>query len=420
MITRRALMSALAASRTAEWVVVEREQELGSYDDETNVERSERRHRFSIVVHHDTTAGRGTARIERDAGGDARDAIRHAVALAHQSIGRPWRGPPPAAPAKVVLEDPTLESGSLPEQAREIVAALPRNAETAYAARVELLRERVRLVTHAGFERSWTATSLRGDVLVRRGDRAVEVTRHARTRGDLDLPRAAAAAAADLDSLGRAGAATTGRCAVILTTGALLHDGGLGLWRVFAEHADAALERRGLARYRPGAPVAAGADRAAEPLGVTSDGVRSRGLWSAPVADDAGPVRRFTLIERGVAVGLGLSVEEAARRGVSPNGGVRNLVVSQGTWNGQPPPAQTLEVLRLAFATIDASTGAARLGVRLGLEHGPGGPRPVTDCTLDLDLIAGLAAARRSNDLVTTPGYEGPGRVWLDDVPVAG
>src|SRR5437868_1530326 len=73
---------------------------------------------------------------------------------------------------------------------------------------------------------------------------------------------------------------------------------------------------------------------AAAPTTITSDGARDYGLRSAPVGEEGDAIRKFPLIERGISSGLALSMREAALRGQDPNGGVRNLVIAPGLWNG--------------------------------------------------------------------------------------
>src|SRR5262249_27615658 len=126
-----------------------------------------------------------------------------------------------------------------------------------------------------------------------------------------------------------------------------------GLWTVFAQQADSAVERRGLTRYRLHADLARGASQLPEPLSITSNGALDFAPPSAPVTDAAVAIRSFPLVDRGVAVGLGLSPREAALRTTDPNGGVRNLVVAPGTWSPAPSPTiRTIEIRRLHAITI--------------------------------------------------------------------
>ncbi|HMG57579.1 MAG TPA: hypothetical protein VK601_28960, partial [Kofleriaceae bacterium] len=191
-----------------------------------------------------------------------------------------------------------------------------------------------------------------------------------------------------------------------------------GLWSIFAHQADATVERQGLTRYRLRAEIARGASQLPEPLSITSNGALDFAQLSVPVTDDAVAIRSFPLLDRGIAVGLGLSPREAALRATAPNGGVRNLVVAPGTWSPAPSPTppRTIEVRRLHAVTIDPYTGDASLDIALALDHRPNRPpTPFTGGTLRLDLIATLARARRSSQLLRRGAYHGPAAVLIDD-----
>jgi predicted Zn-dependent protease len=269
----------------------------------------------------------------------------------------------------------------------------------------------------SGLAARWTASHLHADALVAADGRSLAVSRDARRLADLGLDAALAGAAADLAQLAGAGPPAPGRCALVLTADAMLHGEDYGVWAPFAAQADAALERRGLTRYRLGAPVAPGADRVQEPLGIESDGALDHATRSAPIGEDGDAVRRFPLIERGVCVGLGLSAREAARRGREPNGGVRNLKVSPGTWDEAVPagPTRAIEIRRLRELAIDPYTGEATLELALAIDHRGGARQPFTGGTVYLDLVAALARARRSARLVRRGAYAGPAAVRIED-----
>ena len=288
------------------------------------------------------------------------------------------------------------------------------------SASLELMRERVQVAASSGFRTQWLATAVRADALVTVGERSLELGRHARRLTDLDLEAALADAAADLALLATATAPAPGRCAMILRADALLHDGGLGVWSVFADHASAEVERQGLTRYRLSTPIAPGADQLGEPLSISSDGALDFGVRSAPVGDEGEAVRRFALIDKGIAVGLGLSMREAARRMRDPNGGVRNLSVAPGTWTDGPPLARTIDVHRLRAITIDPYTGEASLELALALDREGPAARPITGGTVRLDLVAALARARRSAARVRRGPYAGPAAVEIADVELLG
>lgn len=414
MISLRALVSALTAKKVADWVVIERAQELASLVEERALRRAEQRTRWTLIVHHDVPRGRGSAHLELGTRqGDARDIVDQAISLASAAIGPAWISTPAAAPAKVTVLDPTLERADLAVVASSLASAAKRPAGSNVQLAFEVLRERVTVQAESGFRTAWTATSLRADGLVAVGEHSLEISREARRRTDLDLDAALDGAATDLALLAGAGTPVPGRCAVILRPEALLHGGGLGVWTVFADHASAEIERQGLTRYRQSTVIAPGADQLAEPLTITSDGALDFAARSAPVGDEGDAVRRFALIERGVATGLGISAREAARRKVDPNGGVRNLVIARGTWNDTPPPGRTIEVRRLRSLAIDPYTGDASLEIGLAIDRQT--DKAFTGGTLRLDLVAALARARRSSTALRRGPYLGPAAVMIED-----
>src|SRR6185369_16327638 len=128
-------------------------------------------------------------------------------------------------------------------------------------------------------------------------------------------------------------------------------------------------------------------------------------------------VRAFTLVERGVAAGLGLTPREGSLRGRDPNGGVRNLEVAAGSWNGaidDSAALRVLEVRRLRSLTVDPYTGDASLEIALGILHEKGAAKPFTGGSLRLDLVDALARAKRSARTITRGAYKGPDAAWID------
>ena len=430
MITQRDLVQRLARRNLGAWSVVERLQDLAIADEHRALQRRDHRTRLAIIVHHDVPRGRGSARLDLDAGGgSADDLIDQAISLALAAVGPAWLSTPPAAPAKVNVADDNLIKRELHAVAADTLARLRRPSSLTVTASAEILREQVTVIASSGFHTSWLATTLRADALVATsttaapaaaatGDRSLVVSREARRIDDLNLDAALADAAADLLHLTSAGPPSPGPCALWLGPEALLHGDDYGVWTIFAHLADSAVERQGLTRYRWRSEIIPGAAQLAEPLTITSNGALDFATRSTPVTDDAVAIRHFPLIERGLAVGLGLSPREAALRNADPNGGVRNLVVAPGTWSGTPSSTtRTIEVRRLHALSIDPYTGDATLDIALGLEHRPDRPEPTpfTGGTLRLDLVTALARARRASQLLRRGAYHGPASVLIDD-----
>ena len=414
MISRRNLVAALNARKVADWTVIERVQELASIAEDRATQRTEQRTRWTVVVHHDVPRGRGTAHLELTTRqGEAKDIVAQAISLANAAVGSAWISTPAAAPAKVNVLDAALEKANLATVVAEIASTTKRPAGAAVQLGIELLRERVTVQAESGFQTSWLATALRAEGLIAVGDHSLDISRDARRRQDLDLDGALDQAAADLALVTTAGAPILGRCSVMLRADALLHGGGLGVWSVFADHANAEAERQGLTRYRQSTAIAPGADSIAEPLTITSNGALDFASRSAPVGDEGDAVRRFGLIERGIATGLGITAREAARRKVDPNGGVRNLVIARGTWTETLPAGRTIEVRRLRSLSIDPYTGDASLEIGLAIDRQT--DKAFTGGTLRLDLVAALARARRSSVALRRGAYLGPAAVLIED-----
>lgn len=417
MITRRDLVRALLRRSVADWIVLEHAQELGVADDTHDLRRREHRTRSTVIIHHDVPRGRGSARLEitSSSDGDALGLVDEAISLAATTVGPAWKTAPPAAPAQVRVLDPALAERDLVEAAAAIARGVRmRGSGSSVSVAATVLRERITVQAKSGFHDEWLASQLRVEGLVIAAERSLEIVREARRISDLGLAPAIAAAQADLEQLGEAGPPIAGRADLILSADALLHGEGLGVWSVFAAQAESIAERQGITRYRVGTPIAPGANQVDEPLTITSDGALDFATRSNPVGDDGDAIRRFPMIERGVSVGLGLSVREAALRGRDPNGGVRNLVVAPGTWHGKPGAGRTIEIRRLHALSIDPYTGDASLELALAYDHRDGRSRPFTGGTIRLDLVSALARARRSATTLQRGAYLGPASVWID------
>lgn len=433
MISQRDLVQRLSRTNLGGWSVVERVQDLAIADERRSLQRRDHRIRLTLIVHQDTPRGRGSARLDVDAyDTSADDLVDQATSLALAAVGPAWSSAPPSAPANVTVVDEDLLKRELDAIALGTLTRLHRPDGVTVTAAAEILRERVTVVAGSGFHTTWLATSLHATALLATttgggdppSDRTLTLSREARRTDDFDLDAAITDAAGDLLLLTTAAPPTPGPCALWLGPEALLHNSAartgldFGLWTIFALQADSAVERQGLTRYRWRSEIAPGAASLAEPLTILSHGALDFATRSTPVSDDAVATRNFPLIERGIATGLGLSPREAALRHTDPNGGVRNLAISAGTWSPAPSPStRTIEVRRLRSLTIDPYTGDAILDIALALDHRPHNPRPTpfTGGTLRLDLVTTLARARRSANLLRRGAYHGPASIFIDN-----
>lgn len=415
MIRRRDLVRALERERVTDWAIAERAQEI-AIADALSVEKLKRRREnrvlMSFVVHLDEPRGRGSARLEVGSQDDASEVVRRAIALARATIGPGWKSLPAAAPAKVNVLDPALAKREVQNVALAIAGAQRTTAAVATCARVT--REQIVVETRSGLNTKWEASTFEIDALVANRTHSIHVHREARREADLDLDTTIASAAADLALLGSAKPVVAGPCTLVLDANAFLHDDVTGVWSVFAAQADAVLERQGLTRYRIGVPIVPEAHTLDEPLTIASHGALDFATRSAPLGDEGDAIRKFTLVERGIAKGFGLSPREAALRGLEPNGGVRNLAVLPGTWDGSiAGTARTIEVRRLRGLAIDPYTGEASLEIAIALEHPS--KQAFAGGTIRLDLVAALARARRSQQTIRRGAYDGPARLMISD-----
>jgi predicted Zn-dependent protease len=413
--TLRELTAALAARGAAsEWVAVERRRRIGTTERGALVRDDEQR-TLSAVLHRDTITGRGSARFALDSDMRSLDSVvDDALTRAAGAVGPAWRMAAAAAPARVRIADPALERGAASTLAGEVAAEATAIAgELGLAVEritAEVVREDVALATSQGIEMRWRATEATVRAVVASGTRVREVAVGARRRTDLALRRELEEARRRLAGIADAEELPRGSLAIALPAGLLVGGpGGLGMLEVFAAQADAGADRLGLSRYRHGQPVAPGAAAIAEPLTIGSDGTISFAPLSAPMADDGAPVRRFTLVDRGVALGVALDPREAALRRRPPNAGVRNLVVAAGTASPDELRAEpVLELDDLAWLDVDAATGEVAAGVGLATLRDGGRSRIVSGGVVRFDAIAALALARRSATVVRRGAYVGP------------
>lgn len=359
---------------------------------------------LTAIVHRDLPAGRGTAVVRVDPSTPIAAALEAASARAAAALGPPWHASPPAAPARVELADPAIDptapSGALATLAGALDAA--RGDRPLFAADLTVATTDHELHTQRGQRAAWRSTAATATVTLTPD--AAPVTTRARRLDELDLTGALA------DPTSAAVALAPGTYPVALTARALLH-GDRGLLEALVAQADPQLERQGLARYRAGQPLAAGAD-----LTVHSDGTLPFGWHSAPLGPAGEPIRRFPLVVDGLAAELGLDRRAAALGGRLPNGGVRGLIVAPGL-EGDLVDAQTLVIERLAWLEVDRPTGWFRAG--FARAHRAGDPaQAVGPGVLRGDAIALLGRARRSAAEVATPSYRGPALWHLGAVAV--
>ncbi|MGE5185116.1 MAG: hypothetical protein ACM31C_23770, partial [Acidobacteriota bacterium] len=156
MIDRRAVAHALERRGVADWVVIDRDQELAIIDEAApGLRRVEHRTRWQLTVHVDTATGRGSAHVTFDVAEASADAIvDQAIKLARATLGPAWASTPPAAPAKVALIDDSREPIAI---ADALLHGAKRPAGATVTARASCLHERVTAIARAGFRTTWDA-----------------------------------------------------------------------------------------------------------------------------------------------------------------------------------------------------------------------------------------------------------------------
>jgi predicted Zn-dependent protease len=421
-----ALIAVLRKRKRSDWSVVSRTVRRATVQTGRGLVRFDDETRIALVVHVDIGRGRGTGEIDvtGDAGDDPTAIVEAAETRALALVGPSWETPAPAAPAKVDLVDPQLE----PADASAATAVLDRLPSTADG-EVTVEHATVRLTTGGVSGRdlavSWAETRIGVRAVLESSGRTVELAADARRIEDLRLAERIRLALVDADQAGAAIAPPPGTYAVALHATAHAH-GGYGLWGALVVQADAALVRQGLSRYRPGEPIAPRANLVDEPLDVISDGTLRFGLLSAPCGDRGEPVRRFLVVERGIARGTAYDQREAALARREPNGGIRNLVIPGGSTPAAdllrplstPDAPSLVEVRRFAWLDLDPRTGFAVASIAAGQLHTATGPRPLSSGTLRFDSVAALAAARRSKELLLEGPISGPAILRLDAITV--
>jgi predicted Zn-dependent protease len=268
----------------------------------------------------------------------------------------------------------------------------------------------------------WTETRVGVHATIERDGLTALVAAHARRIADLRLDERLRRARDELADRASATAPAPGVYTVVLRAPAHAHD-GYGLWQALVAQADGALVRQGLSRYRVGSEIAPRAAQAEVPLDVLSDGTLPFGVLSAPAGDRGEPVRRFAVVERGIARGLSLDQREAALAQEEPNGGIRNLVIGAGTAPlaeviAPAAGASLVDVDRFAWLDLDPRTGVAVARIAAGGIRDGSGRRPIAGGTLRLDAIAAIASARRSREQVLEGAVFGPVAMRLDGVAI--
>ncbi len=375
-------------------------------------------HSLVALLFRDSETGRGATRV--DLTGDDEAAARAHLAAAAQeatlAVGPGWVLPPPAAPARVEVADPEV-IGNLAGVVGEMSAQLAK-ARGLKAVRAELAAELTshRVASSHDFASEYDETRLSFDVTLGGGSRLFGAGRRLRRSGLLEaLERAAT------DDRARAAARPIEPATYDLLFGAAaLAMPGFGCFAPLVAQASGERIRLGLSRYRPGQKVF---PRGGDDFTLVSDGTIPFGLLSAPFGRLGEPVRRFVLVEDGVAVDAALDLREGALAGVPPNGGVRNLVLSAGGESAAtlsaPGERPLLTIRELAWLDADPLSGDLTAEVALATLDRPGSsPAVVAGGLFSGNAFELLGRARRSRESGEAGWYRGPKALRIDRVEV--
>ncbi len=405
-------------SQVDEWLIVERSTRRMSRTLGPAGSRELVGHSVSALLFRDSDTGRGSARV--DLGGEDEAAAAAMLAAGAEqaalAVGPAWVLPPPAAPARVEVADPDV-IGNLAGVVGDMSAELSRVKELAVA-RAELAAELTthRVVSSHEFTSEYQETRLSYDVIVAGGSR---LRGAGRRLGRSGLREAIGLAVQANKVRGGVRPMEPGTYDLLLGPGALAMP-GFGCFAPLVEQASGERIRLGLSRYRPGQKVFA---HGGDDFTLVSDGAIPFGLLSAPFGSLGEPVRRFVLVEDGVAVDAALDLREGALAGVPPNGGVRNLVLSPGGETAAalsaPGERPLLTIRELAWLDADPLSGDLTAEIALaGLDRTGASPVVVTGGLFSGNAFDLLGRARRSRESGEAAWYRGPRAVRIDRVEV--
>ncbi len=427
-----ALERARARGRLHEYVVLETRREWASHQrGQPELRRGVDAERIEATIYRDQRTGRGSASftLARDDEGDLDGLVAAAATRAGSGVGLAWQMPRPAAPARVVIAEPLPNGvdGALHAAQTEIDAALPTGHQLT---RLEITAESTHTEVHTstGFASEYPATTTRVNATLAGRDAAPGQIERVRCRGhrlvDLALAGRLRTAATRLDDLAGTARLPAGEYDLVLREAALLgepcdrDDTGYGWFGPIVGQASGTLARQGLTRYPLGKSIFGKREVTGDPLSLASDGTIDFGLLSRPFGDLGEPVRRFELVSRGIATGYALDLREAALRGVTPNGGLRNLVVAPGTLPRdellEPGTRPLIEVLALTWLETNPRTGGFVAELGLGRLHRGGATSPVVGGALTGNVFDLFARARLSLSSTARGWYYGPDAIRID------
>ncbi len=441
-IVLEALAQAQTRGSVHEFVVVETVTARAAHEhDAMPTRRRVEAEALEATVFRDTRDGRGSASFTVARGEEvALDGLVAAAATrAGSGVGLSWKMPRPAAPARVEIAD-NYAAEDLDEVAAAIAAGIEPLIPTALHRsrhRIELEAVTTSVTTSTGFSSSYPSTEI--DVAATLSDRGAPArteSLHLRVcrRADLDLERHLNAAARRLRDRARAQPLPREHADLLLRDEAIIaHDhrfthtgasSGYGWFGPVVAQASATLARQGLARYQLGQSIYGHHEVTGDPLTIASDGTIPFATRSRPFSALGEPVRRFDIVREGIAAGLALDLREAALREVTPNGGLRNLVVAPGPTRlaelARTGERALVEVVELAWLDTNPRNGGfvAEIGLAYRHDRSRGEPLPMAGGVITGNVFALLARARFARETIAMDWYHGPAAWRVNDVAI--
>lgn len=411
-------------------------------------------HALTTTIYRNFRQGRGQAsfRLGVDQLDDYENALGAAAIHASSSLGPAWSLPPAAAVARVKVFDPPLLDGDPNFHLGRLieVAEAAAAAERLQWARLEVSVEieAIELAASTGFRVGYRASmwTLRGslgasgeanreEILEMAGRRVEDLqladalaianrrmrlrAQLARTAAGQDVSASSPGSPQAAPPLGMGGSSHTVDLVVPAAVLASTVAGGAHGWLSgLVGLASEESLRLGLSAFVPGQPIRDNAQVATPPLSLVSDGTLAFGVYSAPCGELGEPVRRFTIIDQGVARETSLSSRLAARRGRTANSGARNLSLSLGDESESalltPGKRPLLRVHSFALAEVQPRAGSLSIQLDLCEYLRDGSWLPVGGGSLWIDAVGAWLSARRANEKVRHSWYEGPTLVRFD------
>ncbi len=373
----------------------------------------------------DRRQGRGQSRLQLLEEQALPAQIRDASVRALASIGPSWRLQPPAAPARVTVSDRGWQHApaEIIESALEqFISHLPSDMR---ALELDLVfsRDSQETVVSTGLHGSFERTLLAVSAKLQKGTaRPIPVQWMARRQADLawqeGMQRASRLSLDYQDAKPLEASAVD----VLLLADAYAPTAidDYGIWTAIVEQCSAELFRHGMARYGLGqaiTPVPASGDT----LGASSDGTIDYALHSAPFSSDGQAVRRFPLVQQGLAAGHAIDHREAALAGMSANGGVRNLSIAGGSKSLEElmiPGGRPLLIVERVAQVQASPRGSLLLQIDCARSVRKSATGPQEERTrggvLSGDIYQWLEHAYYSREMHSSPGYRGPKGIRFD------